>query len=210
VLLNFVMVAFIGLYLAIDPGIYRRGLLSLVPLDRRARAAEILAAVGEALRGWLLGQVFAMLVVGVLATIGLWLLGIPLALALGLLAALLGFIPYLGPLAAAVPAVLLALLAGPQQALQVALLYVGIQLLEGYFLTPLVQQRAVHLPPALTISAMVVMGGLLGGLGLALAVPLTAAAIVLVQKLYVEDVLGDRPNEPAQQPAGVSGTEYRT
>lgn len=190
-LANVVIVAFIGLYGAIDPGTYRRGLVRLVPKERRARAWEILAGVGKALRGWLRGQLFAMLVVGISTTLGLWLLGSPLALALGLLAAIFGFVPYVGPLVAAVPAILVALMTGFQQALYVALLYLAIQTIEGYVLTPLVQQRSAKLPAGLTITAMALFGVLGGALGLTLAAPLAAAAVVLVRMLYVEDALRD-------------------
>lgn len=195
-LANIIVVAFIGLYGAIDPGTYQRGLVRLVPLRNRARAWEVLAGVGTALRGWLIGRVFSMLVVGLTTTVGLWLLGIPLALTLGLLAAVFGFVPYVGPLVAAVPAILLALMAGPQQALYVALLYLSIQTVESYALTPLVDQRVVQLPPALTITSMLLLGLLVGGLGLALAAPLTATALVLIKLLYVEDTLGDSCDIP--------------
>jgi predicted PurR-regulated permease PerM len=196
VLANVIVVVFIGLYGAIDPGTYQRGLVRLVPLQNRPRAWEVLAAVGTALRGWLVGRVFSMLVVGIATTIGLWLLGIPLALALGLLAAVFGFVPYVGPLVAAVPAILLALMTGPQLAIYVALLYLSIQTVEAYVLTPLVDQRVVQLPPALTITSMLLLGLLVGGLGLTLAAPLTATALVLIKLLYVEDTLGDSCDIP--------------
>jgi predicted PurR-regulated permease PerM len=132
-----------------------------------------------------------MAVVGTTTTLGLWLLGVPLALTLGLLAALFGFVPYIGPLVAAIPALLLALMNGPQLALYVLLLYLTIQLIESYILTPIVEQQAVSLPPALTITVMLLLGVLVGGLGLALAAPLTACVLVLIKMLYVEDALGD-------------------
>ncbi len=108
------------------------------------------------------------------------------------MAALLNYIPNIGPIIAGVPAVGIALLQSPAQALYVLLLYVGLQMIDGYILTPLVDRHTVSLPPALTITMQVVIGVLFGALGLALASPLTAAAMVLVRMLYVEDVLGDR------------------
>ena len=132
-----------------------------------------------------------MIIIGVLTAVGLWLLGVPLALTLGLLAALLTFIPNIGPILAVVPAALLALLQSPTRALYVVLLYLGIQTVESYLLTPLMQKRTVSLPPALTIFAQVLMGILVGRIGLVLATPLTAALFVLVKMLYVEDILGD-------------------
>jgi predicted PurR-regulated permease PerM len=135
-------------------------------------------------------------VIGVLTALGLWLLGVELALTLGLLAALLTFIPNLGPVLALVPAVLLALMHSPTRALYVTLLYLAIQTVESYVLTPLVQRRTVSLSPALTITAQVALGVLLGGLGLVLATPLTILLLVLIQMLYIEDTLGDSVKVP--------------
>ncbi len=192
VLANFVIVLFVGLYLASEPRLYTGGFARLVPLARRDRVREVLKTVGTTLRWWLTGRVILMIINGVMTAVGLWLLGVPLALTLGILAALLNFIPNIGPIIAGVPAVGIALVQSPTQALYVLLLYVGLQMIDGYILTPLVDRRTVSLPPALTITMQVFMGVLFGALGLALASPLTAAAMVLVRMLYVEDVLGDR------------------
>lgn len=204
-LANFVIILFVGLYLAVEPRLYVNGLIRLVPLGRRDRAREALNAVGYALRWWLIGKVGSMIVIGVLTWLGLWLLGVPLALTLGIIAALLTFIPNIGPILSVVPAALLALLDSPTRALYVLLLYFTVQVVESYLLTPLVQRRTVSLPPALTIAAQVLLGVLLGGLGVVLATPLTAVALVLVKMLYVEDVLGDpvevRGTESDQRPA---------
>jgi predicted PurR-regulated permease PerM len=188
---NVFIVLFVGLYLAFDPGLYRRGLLKLVPSERRKRAEEILDSVGRTLRYWLLGRAVSMVVVGIVTTIGLWLLGVPLALGLGVIAALLDFVPIVGPILAAVPAVVVTLGEGFSQTLYVVLLYLGVQALEGYVLTPLIEQRSVKLPPALTVGAQVVLGVLVGALGVVFATPLTAVLVVLVGKLYIEDTLGD-------------------
>ncbi len=190
---NLVVILFVGLYVAADPGLYRRGFIHLVPRGRRDRAGEVLDELDVKLGRWLLGRVFNMTVVGAMTAAGLWLLGVPLVLALAFIAFLLDFIPYIGPIASAVPAVLVALSLGPTEALYVGLLYFAVQSVESYLLTPLVQQRSVELPPAVTILAQLLLGLLAGVLGLALATPLTAAAITLVSMLYVEDVLGDRP-----------------
>jgi predicted PurR-regulated permease PerM len=190
---------FIGFYVAADPTLYRRGFIRLVPMHSRDRAAEILDDLHDTLRGWLLGTLVLMILVGTLTSIGLWLLGIPLALALGIIAFFLEFIPYVGPIAAAVPAVLVASSIGTQEILFVVLLYWGIQSVEGYVLTPLVFQRSIELPPMLTISAQVVLGTLLGVLGIIFATPLAACAMVLTQRLYVEDVLGDRLERPLKR-----------
>jgi predicted PurR-regulated permease PerM len=138
---------------------------------------------------------------GVLSGVALWLLGIPLAFLLGVLTGLLNFIPNIGPILAATPAVLLALTEGPTTALWVALLYVVLQNLEGFVLTPLVQQRTVALPAAVIILVQVLLGVLMGTLGVLLATPLAASVLVLVKMLYVEDALGDPIDVPGEQRA---------
>jgi predicted PurR-regulated permease PerM len=186
---NLFIVVFVGVYVATNPGWYRRGVLRLVPPAHRAEGASLLEAIGHSLRWWLLGRAVGMAVVGAITTLGLWLMGVPLALALGAIAALLDFVPIIGPIIAAAPAVLVALGNGPAFAASVAGLYLAIQLLEGYVLTPLIEQRSVQLAPALTIAAQVVLGVLTGAAGVVLATPLTAVIVVLVQRLYVEDAL---------------------
>jgi predicted PurR-regulated permease PerM len=126
--------------------------------------------------------------------LGLWLLKVPLPLALAILAGLLEFIPYLGPILSAVPAVLFALTESSTLAFYVVLFYAGVQALEGYLLGPLIEQKTVHLPPALTVLSQVVLGVLVGALGIVLASPLMAAALVAVDMLYVQGVLGDTRN----------------
>lgn len=190
-LANVAIIVSIGLYLAAAPRLYVNGLVRLVPLHRRLRACEVLEQIGDTLRRWLIGRAFLMLLNGVVTAFALWWLGVPLALTLGLLSALLNFVPNIGPIIAGVPAVLLALLQSPQQALYVLLLYVIYQSIDGYILTPLVQQRTIALPPVLTITAQVLLGVLLGGFGVVLATPLVAIGFVLVCELYVKDMLGD-------------------
>lgn len=197
-LANIAIVLFIGLYLAAEPRVYTGGLLRLVPRSRRRRASAVLTTLGYTLRWWLIGRAFSMLVVGSVTALGLWLLGVPLALTLGLLAGLLDFIPNIGPIIAAVPGLLLALPGGPSQALYVVLLYLAIQTAEAYVITPLVERRAVLLPPVLTIVAQIVLGVAFGLLGLLLATPLMAVVLVLIKLLYVEDVLGDSLDVPGE------------
>jgi predicted PurR-regulated permease PerM len=132
----------------------------------------------------------------VLTGLGLWLVGIPLAWTLGLIAGLLDFVPNIGPLIGFLPAFLLAMAMGPTKALWVAVVYVLVQTIEGYLVTPLVQKRAVDLPPALTITGQLLMGVLAGPLGVLLATPLLAVGMVLVKILYVEETLGDEMETP--------------
>lgn len=145
------ILAFVAVYLAIHPRLYTSGLLRLVPIRRRQQAAEILGATGYTLRWWLIGTLVRMLAVGLMTFAGLWILGAPLAFVLALLAFLLDFVPYFGPIVAAVPAVLLALVDSPQQAIYVTLLYVVVQQIESLLISPIIYERTVYLPPVLTI-----------------------------------------------------------
>jgi predicted PurR-regulated permease PerM len=185
----FIVIGFIGLYGAAEPHVYTGGLLRLVPPNRRARARQILSHTGEALWFWLLGRLLSMTVLGALTCLGLWLLGEPLPVALGLLAGLLTFVPYIGAWISAVPAVVLALAISLKLAAYVAGLYLVVHIVEGYILVPLVQRRAAHLPPALSLTAQVIFGVLAGIVGLLFATPLLAAIITLTRMIYVEDVL---------------------
>jgi predicted PurR-regulated permease PerM len=193
---SLIVVLFVGLYLAVNPTLYTNGLLRLVPLEQRPRAAEILGAIGYTLRWWLIGQFVTMTAVGVMTTIGLWLLGVPLALSLGFLAFLLDFVPNFGPIVAAAPGVLLALADSPTRGLWVGLMYLGVQQIESLLISPLVHQRTVHIPPVLTILSQVLLGFLVGPLGLLLATPLLAVVLVLMKMLYVEETLGDKVDTP--------------
>lgn len=192
---SLVVVVFLAVFLAASPRTYVGGLLMLVAKRRRQRMREVLEEIGHALQRWLVGQVILMAVVAALTGIGLTLLGVPFALPLALIAGLLEFVPYVGPIVAAIPALIVALSEGPQLALWVGLLYLAVQSVESYILTPLIQHRAVDLPPALILLAQVLMGVTAGPLGVIVATPLAAAALVAVKRLYVEDVLGDKPDE---------------
>lgn len=178
-----------GLYLAAQPSLYHRGVLKLVPARRRVLVGDALADTGHALRAWLRGQLLAMVVVGVLTGLGMWALGVPVALGIGLLTALLDFIPIVGPILAAVPAILLGFTVSPQVALWVAVLFVVVQQIEGNVLQPLIQQRAVDLPPALLLFALFGIGLLFGPMGVVLAAPMTVVGYVLVKRLYVREAL---------------------
>lgn len=193
---NLLLVLVAGVYIALRPSRYREGLLMLFPRRMREEAGETLDVLRDGLRLWLLGQLLAMLMVGALTTAGLWLLGVPSALALGFIAGLLEFVPYVGPVLSAVPAIAVAAAEEPVTALWVAALYLLIQQIEGAFITPLVQQRTVELPPALTIFAIIAFGILLGPLGVILATPLTVLFFVAVKKLWVRDALEEETSLP--------------
>lgn len=186
----------LGIYIAVDPGLYKHGLLRLFPPPKRPRMREILEALWATLNGWLIGRGFSMLVIGIGTGIGLWLIGLPMALALGLLAFAVTFVPYVGPLLSVLPAVLVASSMGRSELLWVLALYGGLQFLETYLLTPLVEHHAVEVPPALSIGAQLAGGVLFGALGLLFATPIAAVAMVLVKMLYVEDTLGEAIETP--------------
>ncbi len=180
-----ILVVFVGVFVAADPQWYRRGVLRLVPGTARERTRGILDSLGTAISRWLKGVGIAMLGIGATTLLGLWLIGIPLALSLGILAGVLEFIPYAGPIVSAVPAILVAFTLGPWHALEVAGLFLAIHFLEGYVLVPSIQKWAVALPPALAIVAVVMFGLLFGPIGIILAHPLMVCAMVLVEELYV-------------------------
>ena len=153
---------------------------------------ELLVSMGQALRWWLIGRFTSMVIVGILTGIGVWLAGIPLALTLGFIAATLSFIPIIGPALTLVPLVLVAVVEDPVLALWAAAIYLVIQFLESYFITPIVQKKAVFIPPAILISAQTLMGVLFGMLGILLATPIALLVIVAVQILYARDTLGEQ------------------
>lgn len=192
-LTNVLIILILGIYLAASPRWYQQGAVRLFPIDARPRAAEVFNIVGNTLRWWLLARLLTMTVVGVATYFGLLLLGIPLALSLSVIAFLLAFIPYLGPLIAAAPAILVGMTAegGAINGLYVALLYFAIQTVESYLVQPLVEKRAVNMPPAVLLTSQMLLGILLGTMGVILASPLAAAALVLVKEVYVKDTLGD-------------------
>jgi predicted PurR-regulated permease PerM len=182
----------VGIYLSIAPDLYRNAALRIAPPGWRQRLGEVADGVKRGLSFWLLGRMASMTVVGLLKWVGLLLLGVPLSLVLGLIAGLFSFIPNFGPILSTLPAVLIALMISPTKALYVILLDIAIQTVESYLITPLIQERAVSIPPALLISVQVLTWVLFGVVGLVLATPLTVAAIILFQMLVIEDVYGEK------------------
>lgn len=177
-----ILVVVISIYVAASPDQYRSTALQFAPRHLRPRIERGLDASAIALRKFLFGQAIAMVAVGTLTGLGLWLLDMPLALVLGIIAGLLDFVPFYGPILAAVPAILLALTIGPEAAAYVALLYLAIQQIEGNLVSPLIQERTVCLPPAVGLFAVAAFGLLLGPLGVVLGAPLTVMAIALVRE----------------------------
>jgi predicted PurR-regulated permease PerM len=189
-----VQVSFIfimGVYLALNPQTYRDGLLRLFPKNKRSRLKEVLNESGSILRWWLIGRFIDMAFIGVLVWLGLYLLDIPLAFILALIASVTNFIPNIGPFIGAIPALMVALTLSPQKTLFVILLYTVIQSIESVLLTPIIQQKVIKMAPALTISAQIIFGAFYGTIGIAVATPLLAFFIILIKRLYINDVLQD-------------------
>jgi predicted PurR-regulated permease PerM len=191
IFLNLFFVIFIALFFASEPHTYRSGMLSIVPPQRRDIVIALMAEVRQKLYWWLLGRLLSMAVVGVATGLGLWLLGMPMVLSLALLAALLVFIPNLGPILSAIPALLVSLPEG--MFWSVLALYLLVQAVESNVITPLVDRESVKLPPALLLSAQIIMGLIAGVLGLILAAPLTVLAMVVIKRLYVDARVEQRP-----------------
>jgi predicted PurR-regulated permease PerM len=177
------IIAFLGVYLAAEPEVYFSGLRRMVPQCNRPTLDACALRAIHMIRSWLFAQMLSMVAIGVLVTIGLWMIGIPLAGTLGIIAALLTFIPNLGPILSVVPAALLALAISPAKGLLTLLLFMVVHFLEGNIITPLLQRKIVRLPPALTLIAQLLLAVIAGPLGFALAAPLTAATLGIIQVL---------------------------
>ena len=199
-----VLVLIGGLYLAAQPTLYAGGVMRMIPSSARGRSAETLDAITVSLRNWLKGQALGMLFVGVGTGLGLWLVGVPAAWAIGLVAGLAEFVPYLGVLLAGIPAVILAFGQGTDTGLWTIGVLIAVQQLQGNLVMPLLQNRMVDLPPAVTIFGIIAAGILFGVPGVQLATPLTIVVLVLIRRLYLEEdkheVLASSDAPPAPPP----------
>ena len=179
------VILFIGIFFTVSPNIYKKGIIELIPKKGKKKGEDILNKLGTTLEKWLKGKFFSMAVVFILTAIGLAVIGLPMWLALALIAGILNFIPNFGPLIAMIPAVLVAFMQGPTTAIIVAGMYIFIQIAESNFITPMVQQRLISIPPALIIIAQLLISPLTGGWGLVLATPLMIIVMILVKELYI-------------------------
>lgn len=196
---SLILVVIAGVFFSAQPETYRRGLVKLFPKSQQDRADETLAVCGRSLRLWLIAQFIAMAIVGVLVGIGTWLIGLPGPLALGFFAGLTEFVPVLGPIIGAVPALIFAATEGFTTLLWTVLLFVAVQQLESNVITPLLERRVVSVPPALFLISVLAFGLLFGVLGLLLAAPLTVVTFVAVKKLYVRETLGEATAVPGEK-----------
>jgi len=186
-----VIVLFIAMYIATDPHLYRKGLLHLVPHRHRSEATDLLATLGTTLRQWLIARLIAMVLIGVITGVSLAALDVKAAAALGVLAGVLEFVPFFGPIASAVPAIGVALVDSPQKALWVVGLYIVLQQLEGNVITPLLLEKRLDIPPVLTVFSVAALGMVFGVIGMLVAEPLLAVVLVTTKMLYVNNVVGD-------------------
>jgi len=191
VVAGLVLILVLSIYIGADPDTYHDGLMKLFPRPWRQRAGEVLTAMSVALRKWLVTQLIAMVVIGVVSTVVLLILGVNAAVPLGVIAGLLEFVPTVGPILSALPAVAMGFVDSPEKAVAVLVAYIAIQQMENYLLIPFLMREGVNLPPALTIIAQALMALIFGFLGLLCAVPLLAATMVGVKMLYVQDVVGE-------------------
>ncbi|MDM7955944.1 AI-2E family transporter [Blastomonas sp.] len=188
-LANFLLIFFGAIFIASDPQVYRRGVVLLMPQRAEKPLDDALEDAARGLRGWMLGQAVSSIFVAMFSAAGLALLGVPAAGGLGLIAGLLDIIPMVGPIIAAVPAVLLAFTVSPTIALWTLVLYIIVQQLQSNLLQPMIQKHAVDVPPAVLLFAVVAAGLLFGFMGVLLAAPLTVVIFVMVQRLYVKTLL---------------------
>lgn len=199
-----VISVFGGIYLAAEADVYRDGLIRLLPHQMRAGGAQALNDIANGLRLWMLGQMIAMVVVGLMTAMAAWLIGLPSPVALGLIAGLLEFIPYVGPLLGAVPAILVAATKSLEMVLWTIAAYTVVQQVEGHLISPLILREMVYIPPLVLILGIVAITTLFGWQASIFAAPIAVIVFVAVKKLYVRDGLGDPtplPGEPHGAPA---------
>lgn len=203
-LITLLVIGFVGLYGAIEPDTYRAGTLRLLPPARRRAADELITELGETLWWWLIGRGVSMAIIGTFTTLGLWWLEIPMPFLLGGFAALLTFIPNIGAVIAVTPPTLLALEQSAWTALLVVVYYTGLQFVESYIINPLVQRKAVSIPPVVLLAAQLGLAVVGGFLGVAIATPLAAIALVTVRRLHVERMEAQAGED---QPDAGTGTD---
>ena len=203
----FLLVLFIAAYIGVDPPLYHGGILALVPARERDRAALTLARLATTLRRWLVTQLIAMVVIGAVTTVFLLAIHVKAALPLGILAGISKFIPIVGSIFAAIPAIAMAFIDSPHKALVVAIGYIVIQFVENHLLVPLLMKRGVNLPPAMTLGIQALMAVLFGFLGLLVAVPLLAAILTIVRTMNEKELREISAETTSRLPAGDEAIE---
>jgi predicted PurR-regulated permease PerM len=188
VLGNMYIILFLGIFFTASPSLYKDGFILLIPPGHKSLARNIIDRISLSLKGWLKGTMLSMVMLIILLPIGLSIMGIPLALVLGLLAGILVIVPNFGSFIAMIPGVLLALTISTDTAIIVALIYIGVQTLVQNIIAPIIQKKIINMPPALTIVGQLVMGVLGGAMGIIMAVPALAVVMILVDEMYVKKI----------------------
>lgn len=191
-IISILITIFLSMYLLADPDMHREAMIRLFPMSYRLRVREILGRLSVMLRGWLKATIISMGFVAVATWLGMALLGIQQAVALGVLAGLLSFVPNFGPVIALVPSIAVGIVQAPNSLLWIVLVIYGVSFIQSQIVTPLLVAGSIKVPPVLVLLGQIIAGVFLGFLGLMLAVPLTAGLMVLVQEVYIKDILGDR------------------
>jgi len=187
VLSDLYVVLLFAIFFTADPMLYKKGFIRLLPPKAKHKGRKLLDELNAVLKKWIKAQIIGFFFIAVFTGIGLWILGMPLILTLALIAGILNFVPNFGPLIALIPAVLLGLMESPSTALIVACIYVGVQIIQSAVTQPIIQQKMVSLPPALTIFAQVALGMVAGFWGVLLASPIVVIVLKVVNRLYVEN-----------------------
>ena len=190
ILIEIFAVFVMSIYLALQPGVYREWLIALFPPVHRDLIRDVLRDLADALRSYIVAQLLAMAILGTFTAIGLYILNVPYWLTFGIFTGLVAIVPFFGSLLSTIlPAlIVLGTPGGGTRSLLVILLGVIVHLFEGNVVAPLVMSHKVELPPVLTIMAVLVIGKLLGPLGLVIAVPMLAAAMVIVRRILINRI----------------------
>jgi predicted PurR-regulated permease PerM len=186
---NLGVIYFIGLFLAINPQLYRDGFAMLFRSQDRDKVATVMNKMGESMFNWLNGRLLSMLITGTGTAIALAILGVPMPMTVGVITGFLTFVPNIGAIISLALAILLALSQGPEIVIWVIIVYAALQLVESNIVTPIIQQKKTSIPPALLLAFQLIMAALTGFLGVMVATPLLAASITLVQEVWIEEVI---------------------
>ncbi|AMR33437.1 hypothetical protein A0256_19440 [Mucilaginibacter sp. PAMC 26640] len=198
VLGNIYIIMFLGIFFTVSPGIYKEGFMIIIPPEKKELWQCIMDRINFSLKGWLKGTLLSIVLITIMLTIGLSVVGLPAVLVLALFAGMLKIIPNFGSLVAMIPGVLLALTISTNTAIVVALIYIVSQTIVSNIVTPVIQNKIINLPPALTIISQVLMGTLSGALGIILSVPLLAIVVILADELYVKKINKNDPKIDAK------------
>lgn len=192
------IIMFLGIFFTANPSMYKNGILVLVPAGHKETGKHIINRISLALKGWLKGLMVSMVLVTIMISTGLLIIGVPVAMVLGLITGLLEVVPNFGSVLAMIPGVLLALTISTNTGIIVALLYITSQTITANIVNPLIQKKMINLPPALTLISQLIMGAISGALGIILAVPLLAITVILVDELYVKTIDGGKVTDEGE------------